>query len=48
MSEIGQKFSFSEWLLKELIDAYYEARKNGKRKTKNEHILEIIIKCIVS
>lgn len=41
MSEIGQKFSFSEWLLKELIDAYYEARKNGKRKTKNEHILEM-------
>lgn len=41
MSEIGQKFSFSEWLLKELIDAYYEARKNGKRKTKNEHALEM-------
>lgn len=32
---------FSEWLLEELIVSYYEARKNGKRKTKNEHELEI-------
>ncbi len=36
-----QKFDFSEWLLGELIEAYCEARKNGKRKTKNEHELEL-------
>lgn len=36
-----QKFDFKEWLLVELIEAYYEARRNGKRKTKNEHELEV-------
>jgi len=38
---MSQKFIFKEWLLKELIEAYYEARKNGKRKTVNEHKLEV-------
>lgn len=38
---MGQRFSFSEWLLSELIEAYYDARKNGKRKTQNEHELEM-------
>lgn len=33
--------NFKDWLLKELIEAYYEARKNGKRKTRNEHELEL-------
>lgn len=35
------KGNFKDWLLKELIEAYYEARKNGKRKTRNEHELEL-------
>lgn len=33
--------NFKDWLLKELIEAYYGARKNGKRKTRNEHELEL-------
>ena len=36
-----QEFDFKEWLLAELIEAYHEARRNGKRKTKNEHRLEV-------
>lgn len=32
---------FKEWLLLELVEAYHEARKNGKRKTKNEHEFEM-------
>ena len=38
---MNQEFDFKEWLLEELIEAYYAARKNGKRKTKNEHRLEV-------
>jgi len=38
---VSKKFDFEEWLLVELIEAYHEARKNGKRKTKNEHELEM-------
>jgi len=38
---LSRKFDFAEWLLEELIEAYFEARKNGKRKTKNEHELEV-------
>jgi len=36
-----KKFDFDEWLLEELIESYYDARRNGKRKTKNEHQLEV-------
>lgn len=36
-----QGVDFREWLLTELIEAYHEARRNGKRKTKNEHELEM-------
>lgn len=38
---MSSEFDFSAWLLGELIEAYYEARRNGKRKTKNEHTLEM-------
>lgn len=38
---MSSKFDFSVWLLGELVEAYHEARKNGKRKTKNEHQLEM-------
>ena len=38
---MSKKFNFEEWLLVELIEAYHEARRNGKRKTKNEHELEL-------
>ena len=35
------RFDFSAWLLMELVEAYHEARRNGKRKTRNEHMLEM-------
>ncbi|MBQ3296841.1 RNA-directed DNA polymerase [Candidatus Saccharibacteria bacterium] len=38
---MSRKFDFKEWLLNELIIAYHEARRNGKRKTKNEHEFEM-------
>lgn len=38
---MGGSFIFSEWLLEELIEAYHDARRGGKRKTKNTHELEM-------
>lgn len=32
---------FSDWLLAELVEAYHKARVGGKRKTHNEHNLEM-------
>ena len=38
---MGGSFDFSEWLLEELIVAYHDARRGGKRKTKNTHEFEM-------
>ncbi len=38
---MGGRFDFSKWLLIELIEAYHDARRGGKRKTKNTHELEM-------
>ena len=38
---MSDSFNYSSWLLKGLTEVYLEARKNGKRKTRNEHEFEI-------